>query len=178
MLRDGDVVLEPVARSDAEDLIAGVRSSYRELAPWLPWASAGYDHEDADFFLAQVEAGHERAFAIRPHGQGPLVGLCGLNGIDETNRTANLGYWLRTDATGRGLATRAARLVLAHGLGTLEMERIEIVAAVTNPASVRVAQRLQLADEGVRARAVRLAERQHDARVFAAFPSDLDHLGV
>ena len=61
-----------------------------------------------------------------------MAGACGLNLFDQGNHRANLGYWLRTDRTGRGWATRAAVLVAQDGLTRLELERVEILMVAYN----------------------------------------------
>ncbi|MDP8929607.1 MAG: GNAT family N-acetyltransferase [Actinomycetota bacterium] len=48
--------------------------------------------------------------------------------------------------------------------------------SVANAASRRVAERLGLTCEGIRRRALRIADEQHDAHVFVAFPEDLARL--
>jgi RimJ/RimL family protein N-acetyltransferase len=54
---------------------------------------------------------------------------------------ANLGYWVRTSETGRGIASKATRLVAQFGFAELGLQRIEILAAVGNVASQRVAEK-------------------------------------
>jgi RimJ/RimL family protein N-acetyltransferase len=72
-----------------------------------------------------------------------------MNFIDWPHRRANLGYWLRTSATGRGYASDAARSLAHWGLAALGFQRIEIVAAIDNVASQRTAARAGATREGV-----------------------------
>ena len=51
-----------------------------------------------------------------------------------------LGYWTHPEARGRGLATKAARLVTGHVFETLGVKRVRCLAAVENTASRRVAE--------------------------------------
>lgn len=174
-LRDGDLTLRPPTADDLPRLIEAVQSSYDLLWPWMPWAR-DYDLGAAATFLELVESGAERAFLVlEDHGRS-LAGVCGLNRHDAEQRTANLGYWLRTSATGRRLATRAARAVAVYGLRDVGLERVEVLASVDNLPSQRVARRLGFADEGIRSKALRIDGRQHDVQVFAALRSDLARL--
>lgn len=170
------IVLRPITPGDAADLLDAVRASRSHLTPWMAWASEDYGPDDVQVFLDAVAAGRELAFGIRDATGGRLCGVCGLNRLDPANQTANLGYWVRADEVGRGRATAASRLLLAYGLVQLGLERIEVLASVHNTASVRVAERLGIADEGVRRRALAIAGEQHDARVFAAFHEHLEQL--
>jgi ribosomal-protein-serine acetyltransferase len=176
LVADEDVELRPVTEALKPSLVEAVIESHAHLSPWMFWAKEDYDLQDAGFFVDMVASGAERAYAITNRAGGCFHGLCSLNRVDELNRTANLGYWLRATSTGRGLATRAARALLVHAFEHLQMERVEIVTSPANAASVRLAQRLGLHEEGLRGRAIRLRDAQHDARVFAAFVSDLERL--
>ena len=78
-----------------------------------------------------------------------LLGGCGLNHIDRSWNLANLVYWVRTSQTRKGIATRATRLLARFGCEVLELDRIEIVVAVGNEPSLRVAQKAGARREGV-----------------------------
>ncbi|MFI9488711.1 GNAT family N-acetyltransferase [Promicromonospora sp. NPDC052451] len=62
-------------------------------------------------------------------------------------RQAELGYALRPDTAGRGLATEAARATLALAFGTYGFHRVYARIDEENGASVRVAQRLGMRQE-------------------------------
>src|SRR3989449_10815823 len=70
-------------------------------------------------------------FAILGEG-GRFLGGCGINQISTANRFANLGYWVRTSAMGRGVAPAAARLVAGYAFRETELTRLEIVWRVAN----------------------------------------------
>ncbi len=176
LMVDGDLVLRPVVRDDAADILRAVRSSLDHLRPWMQWAIGDVDRDDVDHFIDQVEAGSEHSFAIRERDGGRFLGTCALNHVDPHHRTANLGFWLRSGATGTGVATRAARMVLVHGLTTMGLERIEVIISVANGPSLRVARRLGLTAEGDRRSALRIGDERHDARAFVAFSDDLPRL--
>src|SRR3989442_14279696 len=77
-------------------------------------------------------------FAILGEG-GRFLGGCGINQISTANRFANLGYWGRTSAMGRGVAPAAARLVAGYAFRETELIGLEIVCAAANTRSQRVA---------------------------------------
>jgi ribosomal-protein-serine acetyltransferase len=72
-----------------------------------------------------------------------------VNHIDKANRMANLGYWVRTSATGCGVAPSAARLLADWAFRETDLVRLEIVCAVGNVRSQRVAERVGAVREGV-----------------------------
>jgi RimJ/RimL family protein N-acetyltransferase len=77
----------------------------------------------------------------------------------------DLGFWIRASAAGKGLATAAARLISSFGFEELGLLRIEILVAVENAASERVAQKLGALREGVLRNRLFLHGRSHDAAV-------------
>lgn len=80
-------------------------------------------------------------------GRGTVLGNVTLNAPYWPNRSATVGYWVLPEARGRGVATRALRLVVdwAFGLG---LHRIALDHAIGNVASCRVAERAGFAHEG------------------------------
>ncbi len=90
----------------------------------------------------------EYTFAILG-SDGRFLGGCGLNQINRIHRFANLGYWVRTSATRHGVATEAVRQVAEFAFGNTDLVRLEIVCAVGNDPSQRVAERAGAVREGV-----------------------------
>jgi RimJ/RimL family protein N-acetyltransferase len=92
--------------------------------------------------------GREYTFAI-VGTDGRFLGGCGLNQINRIHKFGNLGYWVRTSATRRGVATEAVRQVAEFAFSDTDLVRLEIVCAVRNDASQRVAIRAGAVREGV-----------------------------
>jgi ribosomal-protein-serine acetyltransferase len=170
-LDDGVVVLRPPVEADVDDLYAGVRESLPQLVPWMAWCHPDYERvETAEWVRATEQAwanDSEYPFTICERATGAVLGTCGLNGVDRLNRWANLGYWVRTTATRRGVATRAAALVAAYAFREVGLERVEILAATGNEPSQRVAAKVGATREGVLRRRLRVGEISHDAVVFS-----------
>jgi RimJ/RimL family protein N-acetyltransferase len=173
-LTDGVVELRAPRRSDAADLFTAVRLSLPELLPWMAWAHPDYSEvESAEWVRRAARAfadGLEFQFVARAVATGEVLGTIGLNAIDRLNRWANLGYWLRSDRVGEGLATRSATLVAAFGFGELGLGRIEVLAAVGNRRSQAVAERLGALREGVLRRRLRVGDDVQDAVVYSLVP--------
>jgi ribosomal-protein-serine acetyltransferase len=95
------------------------------------------------------------------------LGSCGLCPVEREHRTAGLGFWVRTSATRRGAATSAARLVVAFGFAELGLHRIELMVAVDNAASHRVAEKIGAAYEGTLRRRLVLPAGPTDMAMYA-----------
>ena len=136
----------------------------------MPWCHPAYSIDESRSFLElQVKAFEQRTgfgFAIVSNN-GAYLGACDLNQIDTANRRANLGYWVRTSATNRGVATRAVCLIRDWAFQNTNFVRLEIVIALGNAASHRVAEKSGAAREGVLRNRLLLHGSAHDATMFS-----------
>jgi len=162
-LTDGFVTLRFPEAADADAIAEAARSSFAELDPWMPWASADYDIDDAMFWIND-EA--EVSFLVLD-GNNTVVGTCGINTIDHLNKRANLGYWTSTSHAGAGFATAATTLAARYGLTELGLQRLEVIMSVENGASRRVAERVGATNEGVLQNRLLLKGAAHDAYSFS-----------
>lgn len=170
-LADDQIVLRRPTAADAPAVGAMVRASHEHLAPWMPWATADYDETDAMMWIERRLDATAHPFAIVADNDR-IVGTAGLNRIDGKDQLANLGYWLRPDATGQGAATRAANLLIDHGIRDLGLARLEILMSVENEPSRAVAERSKASYEGIQRGRLRLNGRQHDAHCYVALARD------
>ena len=85
---------------------------------------------------------------------------------------ANLSYQIRTSRTGEGIASEAARLVAQYGFQELGLQRIEVVVAVDNAPSLRVAEKIGAFREGLLRNRLRIKGSPRDAYMHSLIPSD------
>jgi len=179
---DGGIAIRPFRESDDERLFEAGRESIAEVGRWLPWCHPDYALRDARewvaFARAQFECDGEYHFAVvaldpELSTPGAILGGVGLNELRRPHGVANLGYWVRTGAAGRGVCTRAVRLLapLSFELG---LTRLEILASRDNAASLRVAEKAGAVREGVLRDRLRIGGELHDAVCCSIVPSDLD----
>lgn len=169
-LRDAEFTVRPYTVDDAPALHAVVHASLDSLSASLPWCHPGYALADAQSWIAWCllawQERREFPFAIVA-ADGTILGGIGLNRLNPDDRSANLGYWLGDAHRGRGIVTRAARLVADFGFRELGLARLEIVTLLENTASQRVAQRLGARCEGIGHDRIMLHGQPHDALVFS-----------
>ena len=114
----------------------------------MPWAQVPATRQSIGEFLDQAERDWERGrefqFAIRGRrGAEPeaLVGFCGLH--DRIGAGGlEIGYWVRSDCTGRGVATSAASALTASALGLDGVSRVEIHCDAANVRSAAIPPKL------------------------------------
>ena len=176
------VTVRPYREDDAPALWAAVDESRGgPLGEWMPWVKEYRAPEDA---LATIRRLHARwllredlVTAIFERATGRFVGGSGLQRIDWTIRRFEIGYWLRTSATGHGYATETVQLLTRLAFDRFEANRVEIRMDVRNTRSRAVPVRLGFVFEGCMRRALADPNSQPgDIDVFALIRDDYERL--
>lgn len=84
----------------------------------------------------------------------------------------NLGYWVRTGFQSCGIAHTATELLAKTAFEDLDLNRIEIAAAIENIASHKTAEKAGATREGVLRQLLNIGGRQHDAVMFSFVRED------
>lgn len=134
---------------DAARLKEAIDSSLDQLREWVPWALEEPSSVDTlatrlGVMRDRFVAGDDWAYAVFESGESRLVGGAGLHPRGTTDHL-EIGYWLRTDASGRGYATETAAALCAAAFAHTAVERLEIHCDIDNARSAAVAQRLGFA---------------------------------
>ena len=106
-------------------------------------------------------------------GDDRLLGALGISNFDWTDLTAEIGYWMAADARGRGIGTRATRMLAEWALMSLGLERLELLAHPDNEASQRLAERAGFTREGTLRRYRRRHGVREDLVMFSMLAEDL-----
>ncbi len=150
-LSDGLVLLRPWRSEDVPELVECCVDD--EIARWLDSVPQPYTDADAAEYVGRSvqwwREGSFWSFAVTDAADGRLVGAMGLGWTDERTRVAEVGYWTRRDARGRGVAARALRLVAGWAFAEVGVQRLQLRAELGNDASQRVAQKAGFTREGV-----------------------------
>ena len=81
--------------------------------------------------------------------------------------SANLGYWVRSSAASKGVATAATKLTRDWGFANTDLVRIEILVATGNIASRRVAEKSGALYEGTLRSRLTVHGTRHDAAMYS-----------
>jgi len=175
-ISDDKFVIRSLRTDDVQAVYEAARESIPEISVWMSWCHPNYSIEETKQFIASrslAEAGDEwYSFGVFEKQSGRFLGCIGLNFINRVHQMANLGYWVRTSATGRGVATAATRLVARYGLESLGFQRIEILAAVDNVPSQRVAEKAGAVREAVLRHRLRINGEPRDAILYSLVAED------
>jgi [ribosomal protein S5]-alanine N-acetyltransferase len=144
------VVLRELEPADAADLFAFRSDPEVQRYNSAPMQDLAEAAALIDELRAEYAARRAVHWAVTLHGDFRVLGLMGLVGWEKYHSRAEIGYDLRRDHWGRGLATDAVRVILRFGFARLDLHRIEAQTIADNHGSVRLLQRLGFKLEGVR----------------------------
>jgi RimJ/RimL family protein N-acetyltransferase len=130
-----------------------------------------YTEADAQAFVrGEVQNIGPHQFAVTEAER--VVGSIGIR-LNESG-TGHIGYWCAPDARGRGITTRALRIIAQFGLDDLHLERLELITDPDNVASQRVAEKVGFQREGVlRSHLLHPDGRRRDSVMFSLLPGEL-----
>lgn len=148
------MTLQRFTRRDAGTLDEAIRESLPDLNQWLPWARLDYTASDTTAFIREsIQAWkEERAwdYSIRLDTDPKRhIGNISFWTVSKLGKIAEIGYWVRSQETSRGICTEAVGLLLGEIFDSLGYHKIVLRIAVGNDASDRVAQKLGFTREGV-----------------------------
>jgi RimJ/RimL family protein N-acetyltransferase len=150
-LSDGVVLLRPWRESDVPQMVEACKD------PAIPlWTAVADPYTEADArawvrgeLMAGEPPGDRVSFAVAAaEDDARLLAAMSIQRIFR-GRTGEIGYWTAPWARGQGVMTRAVRLLAQWSFGEFDLRRIEIIVAVENTASNRVAEKAGFTNEGV-----------------------------
>ena len=174
-LRDDRVVLRTWVEADLPAAAEGARD------PLVPrFTRVPENQSDAelrawvDTHDAALETGEALWLAIADAGTNAFLGGSGLMRFDWEESRSEIGYWVAPWARGRGVATRAVRLLSRWALLDLGLGRLQLHADTDNAASHRVAERAGYTREGVLRSFEQRKRRRYDLVSFSLVRDDLE----
>lgn len=166
-LGDG-IVAQSLQTSDAQAVHESIISSRVHLDRWLRWSSSLRTQTDVQEFIARFESMEALGdgFHLGIWDNRTLAGGVVCWYINRENQNAEVGYWLCSNFTGKGLATRAAQAVVEYLFDVENLHRVEMQCGVENFASRAVAERCGLSMEGIRRESHWITDRFVDHVVY------------
>lgn len=143
------MVLGPFRDDDADAVVAACRDPLVQRFTRVPIPYGLLDaHAFIDGAPVRRARGESLELAVRDR-DGRLLGAIGFIVDRFDPGQAEVGYWVAPAARGRGIATRALRLLSAWALREAGLVRLSLTASLENPASLRVAERAGFRREGI-----------------------------
>jgi RimJ/RimL family protein N-acetyltransferase len=169
-ITDGVVVLRELREGDRAVVLSTMRDAV--VAQWLNMPGAPSDR-DFDSLLRVVREGRASGdridYTVTEAGEDVSLGAVIASRRHRDNW--EIAYLARGEGRGRGVMTRAVRLLcdwlLEQGVG-----RIELRTHPDNEASQKLAQRVGFAREGLERKSIWLHGERVDAIVWSLLPTD------
>jgi RimJ/RimL family protein N-acetyltransferase len=132
--------------ADAHLVADAVGSSLPELRAWMPWAHDEPMTIDRRIellreFRSKFDSGVEWIYGIFSADGSTALGGIGLH-PDVGSDALEIGYWVRSSATGAGLGGEAAAAMTRVGFRLRGVDRMEIRVDPANTRSARIPERL------------------------------------
>ena len=145
-LSDGSVTLRASEPRDLPAIDTGIHDP--DVVRWIgPPEGSAIDVLDLN--RQRWASGSPTLSICDGDGDGECVGLVWLNVSHDDRATGAIGYWLLRGARGRGLATRAVRLMSGWAARDLGVTTFRLVTEAGNEQSQRVAGRSGFRQTGV-----------------------------
>lgn len=176
----GQVALRPLRRRDGRAWRAIRLRDEALIARWdatstLSWAqrhSALMWRSQRSMLVAAARRGEALPFAITV--DGAFAGQVTIGGIQlGALRSGWVGYWVDSRVHGRGVATTAVALAVAHALGPVGLHRVEATIDPGNAASRAVVGHLGMREEGLLRRYLDIAGAWRDHLLYAMTAEEL-----
>ncbi len=123
-----------------------IDASLDHLRPWMPWAESEpttleQKRRLLSRFAEDFARGDDAVYGIFEPDERRVVGGTGLHPRLEGN-AREIGYWIRADATGRGLGSESAAALTRVAFEVDGVERMEIHCDPANVRSAAIPRRL------------------------------------
>jgi RimJ/RimL family protein N-acetyltransferase len=134
------------ALEDAPAVKDAIEANLEPMRPWMPWLAqypVPIEAQVADLrgMRRKFDGDEDYCYGVFDRPSGEVVGGCGLHPRSGPD-SRELGYWIRADRWGQGLATELAAALIRVGFEVLGVGRIDLRCEPANRASARVAEKL------------------------------------
>jgi len=137
---------------DAPLMKEAVDSSIEHLLPWMPWArdepqSLDDKLELARRFRGEFDLGTQFVYGVFEPDESRVLGGSGLHPRGGEG-SLEIGYWIRADSIGKGLATEVAAVLTRVGFEKFGLERVDVQVDPDNERSMSIPRKLGFVEDG------------------------------
>ncbi|MFJ5798302.1 GNAT family N-acetyltransferase [Streptomyces decoyicus] len=168
-LGDDGAELRPLEPWQAEEFLAHVDRGREFIGQHNALPDVVTDLASSRAFL-QAYAEKAAADAGRLHGiwtDRKLVGAVLFRRMDVEQGIAEAGCWLEPSAVGKGLVTRAVRVIIDWAVEERGIHRVEWWVSAANEPSIAVARRLGMTKDGVLRESYPYRGQRHDEGIWS-----------
>lgn len=178
-LSDGVVRLRLMADADLPAIVEAVQDP--DIVRWTLIPSPYGDEEARQWqrtAAAGIAGGTDLPTVVVDADDGRLLGAVGVHGLDPETGRCFSGYWVTAGERGRGVAARALALLSRFAFEELGVSRIELWVMPENEASLRVAERVGFAREGLLRSYMPVRGERRDMLMYSLLPGEVRPIDV
>ncbi len=147
---DNEILLRQHVASDYDSMWDAFLAGREYLGEFLPWMATYKTKDDYTrlYTARRLEQDNfDGSCGYVVEYKGELAGTVGF-GVPNRDNVIEVGYWLRQDLQGQGIATRSVEAVITMLFVEVGMHRVTIQAATANLPSRGIPERLGFKHEG------------------------------
>lgn len=165
---DQDISIALVQESFAKRYCELVTDQFDYLHQWLAWPPHCTSEQDFRLFVQRMlhEYADGKSMTCAILYRDEIVGNCSCFNINYDTQSLEIGYWLSKHHQGKGIMTRVVNHLIAFAFNELEMDKVQLSAAVENIPSRSVAERAGMTLEGVITNQEKVGDRILDHAIY------------
>ncbi|EIT84884.1 GCN5-like N-acetyltransferase [Fictibacillus macauensis ZFHKF-1] len=147
---DDEISLKLLEKKEAPLFFQMTEQSRDHLRQWLGWVDYTRTLKDSKQFIKAALQKYEEMSDVVTlvWYRGTPAGSLALYDIKWNNYSASIGYWLVKGLEGNGIMSRACSGLISYAFSSLQLNRLELRAALGNKKSRAIAERLGFTNEG------------------------------
>lgn len=144
------ITIERAGVKHADQLCEAAQKSIQHVRPWLGTGLCPLSPTQARQCLQELDEQRLRGYGIcyLLLMDDKCLGMGFINYIHPLHKTANLGFWIRPEACGQGLAVALCESLKKLAFAQVDLHRLELLIEPNNKASLRVAEKVGAEKEG------------------------------
>lgn len=142
--------LRQLQPEDAPALFKLVDDDREYLGEYMTWVDTIKEVSDTEEFIKDMLAKRQQGstFGYGIIVDGELVGHTSLMHISGDEEDPEIGYWIASRMSGRGISTDVTKALIDLGFNDLSIDKILIKASVNNIGSNKIAEKVGAVLEG------------------------------
>ncbi|MCW8108348.1 GNAT family N-acetyltransferase [Alteromonas ponticola] len=148
---EGPFTIERIAAKHVDTLCEAGQHSIEYVRPWLGTSLCPVTIPAAKQCIASLELSRQQNYGIAYLllSEFQCLGMGVINYIHPLHLNANLGFWIRPEASGKGLAVALSQRLIKLAFEQMKLVRLELLVEPANQASLRVVQKLNAEKEAL-----------------------------
>ena len=171
---DDEVILRRFIPEDAGKVFETVCRNAEHLTEFMHWMVPDYSLKMAEVFIdrSTIAANIKESLGYGFFRNDRLIGSIGFVHFDWKSRKTEIGYWIDRAEQGKGLVSKASKLLIEVAFNDFDMNRIEIRCSTLNERSAAIPRRFGFKEEGRLRQAEFRNGTLHDFFVFGLLRSE------